>query len=61
MVDEKSGTRKEIEGKMGQAGGKVKEELGDVTGNTRQEAEGRVQQHEGKTRETEGKLQKKME
>jgi len=50
----------EIKGKMKEAGGKVEEKFGEVTGNKEQELKGMGKQVEGKVQETFGKAEDAM-
>ncbi|KQC34605.1 general stress protein CsbD [Nonlabens sp. YIK11] len=51
---------KEIEGKMDQAKGKVKEGYGKVTGDKSTEAEGKADQAKGKVKEAFGEAKRKI-
>lgn len=48
----------EIKGKYEQAKGKVKDKIGEATGNRRMEAEGEAENAGGKTRESWGKVKR---
>lgn len=50
--------RDEVEGKMDNVKGKVKEGVGDLTGDDRLKAEGEADQASGKTQETWGKVKR---
>ncbi|MGB3590531.1 MAG: CsbD family protein [Nonlabens sp.] len=51
---------KELEGKMDQAKGKVKESVGDATNNESLENEGKADQTEGKIKEGYGEAKRKI-
>ncbi|PRP66580.1 CsbD family protein [Nonlabens agnitus] len=51
---------KEIDGKLDQAKGKVKEGYGKVTGDKSAEAEGKADQAEGKVKEAFGEAKRKV-
>ena len=64
MMDDttrKSGSQIELEGKAKELGGKVKDALGDLTGNPRRDAEGKADQVEGKARQRLGEAQRELE
>lgn len=48
----------EVEGKVENVGGKIKEGIGNLTGNRSLEAEGEAEQVEGQSQETWGKLKR---
>jgi uncharacterized protein YjbJ (UPF0337 family) len=50
----------EVEGKIDQAKGKVKETVGDLIGDDEMEAEGKVDHAEGEAQETWGKAKRKV-
>ena len=50
-----------VEGPMKEAGGKVKEEWGDLTDDTKTEAEGKMDQAEGKVQNTWGEAKDKVD
>jgi uncharacterized protein YjbJ (UPF0337 family) len=52
-------TDQEIEGKGKQAKGKIREGIGELTGDKSEQVEGKVEQAEGKVRETIGKAERK--
>ncbi|AGC78478.1 CsbD-like protein [Nonlabens dokdonensis] len=51
---------KELEGKLDQAKGKVKEEVGKMTNDSSTEAEGKADQAEGKIKEGLGEAKRKI-
>ncbi|OUS10125.1 CsbD family protein [Nonlabens dokdonensis] len=51
---------KELEGKLDQAKGKVKEEVGKLTNDSSTEAEGKADQTEGKIKEGLGEAKRKI-
>jgi uncharacterized protein YjbJ (UPF0337 family) len=57
----KGSTKNRLRGKLRQAQGKTKRELGRLAGDTRLEAEGVDDQVVGKIQEIGGKIQKKLE
>jgi Uncharacterized protein conserved in bacteria len=48
----------EVKGKFEQVKGKVKDKVGEATGNRRMEAEGETENAKGKTRESWGRLKR---
>jgi uncharacterized protein YjbJ (UPF0337 family) len=50
-----------VEGPMKEAGGKVKEEWGDLTDDTKTEGEGKMDQAEGKVQNTWGEAKDKVD
>jgi uncharacterized protein YjbJ (UPF0337 family) len=57
----KSGSQIELEGKAKELGGKVKDALGDLTGNPRHGAEGKGDQVEGRAQQRLGEAQRDLE
>jgi len=60
-VTRKSGSQIELEGKAKELGGKVKEALGDLTGNPRRDAEGQADRVEGRAQQRLGEAQRDLE
>ena len=57
----KASTDDKVEGKYHRAKGKVKEEVGELTGERDMEAEGEAEQTEGKMQEKKGQVKKVFE
>jgi uncharacterized protein YjbJ (UPF0337 family) len=56
----KSSTKDNVEGKMHQVKGKIKETVGNVVGNDDLEAEGKVEKLHGKVQEKLGQVEKNL-
>jgi uncharacterized protein YjbJ (UPF0337 family) len=50
----------EIKGKATKLKGKVREEIGEATGNTKEQIKGKAEQAKGEMQETTGKVKKKL-
>jgi uncharacterized protein YjbJ (UPF0337 family) len=57
----KSSTQDQVEGKLHEAKGQVKETVGDLINNPNLEVEGNVEKKEGKVQEKVGQIKKVME
>lgn len=60
-ITRKSGEQIELEGKAKELGGRVKDALGDLTGNPRHDAEGKLDKLEGKAQQKLGRAQQDVE
>ncbi len=57
----KSGEQIELEGKAKELGGRMKDALGDLTGNPRHDVEGKMDKLEGKAKQKLGRAQSELD